>query len=100
MIGWLWQRISGFVLLILLFIHLWKARTMPFNYEYLRIQLTTPKWVIFNILLLCLAISHALNGLWQIGQDYLMGKNKKIFSYFLLIIGTCFILLGLSIFIL
>jgi succinate dehydrogenase hydrophobic membrane anchor protein len=100
MISYLWQRISGLFLLILLSIHLFLARFSPLTYENFKNQIISPKWIILNIFLVILATSHALNGLWQIGNDYLkQPKTKKFFGYVLWLLGIGLSLLGVAIFI-
>ncbi|KPJ68536.1 MAG: hypothetical protein AMJ45_02170 [Syntrophobacter sp. DG_60] len=98
MISWLWQRFSGIGLLILLFIHLSISHLRPLTYENMQMRLSSPFWLFLNFSLLGLSVSHALNGLWQIGQDYIMKEAlRRMLAFCLWLIGGFLFLLGLLI---
>lgn len=96
MISWLWQRFSGIGLLVLLFIHLGISHLRPLTYEDMQMRLSSPFWLFFNFSLLELSVSHALNGLWQIGQDYIVKETLRgLLALCLWLMGGFLSLLGL-----
>jgi len=96
MVSWLWQRLSGIGLLVVLFIHLIMTHLYPLSYENVKVRLSSPEWIFLNILLLGLSISHALNGFWQIGQDYITNPGRKhVLGLVLWVIGIGLATLGL-----
>ncbi len=99
MIGWLWQRISGLALMVLLVIHLGTVRFSPLDYNAFKAQLSSPGWALFNGCLMAVAVSHALSGLWQIGRDYVAEpRHRKALAWILLLAGLAFLALGVAMF--
>jgi succinate dehydrogenase / fumarate reductase membrane anchor subunit len=71
---WLFQRISGFALLVLLLTHFWVMHYFPggdITYQKVASRLAQPDWKFFNLTFLVLALFHGLNGGWTILEDYL-----------------------------
>ena len=98
MTSWLWQRCSGIALLILLFIHLSVTHLRPLSYKNIQMRLSSPVWIVLDLFLLGFTISHALNGLWQIGQEYISNKAfRKILPFCLWLVGCFLFLIGLLI---
>jgi len=96
MVSWLWQRLSGIGLLLVLFIHLTTGHLRPLTYENMSIRFSSPGWIFLNVLLLGLSVSHALNGFWQVGQDYIASPSlRHILSLFLWLVGIALTILGL-----
>ena len=99
MVSWVWQRISGLGLMVILFIHLGVGHLTPLSYEAIRHRLSSPAWICLDGLLLVLAVSHALNGLWPISQDYIASEQiKLILKVFLWILGVILMGIGLGVF--
>ena len=98
MVSWIWQRISGLGLVVILFIHLGVGHLTPLSYEAIRERLSSPGWKLLDGFLLLLAVSHALNGLWQIGQDYISNERAKhILKVFLWSLGMVLMGIGLGV---
>ncbi len=99
MFSWLWQRISGIGLEVLLAIHLVEGHLRPLTFEALQSRLNTLQWRFIDGILLLLAVSHGLNGLWQIAKDYLHSETwKRVLKASLWVIGIFMVLLGLEVF--
>ncbi len=98
MVSWVWQRISGLGLVVVLFIHLGVGHLTPLSYEAISQRLSAPGWKLLDGVLLLLAVSHALNGLWQIGHDYIANeKAKHILKVFLWCLGLVLMGIGLEV---
>ncbi|MCD6254791.1 MAG: hypothetical protein J7J44_00780 [Deltaproteobacteria bacterium] len=98
MISWLWQRFSGIGLLVLLFIHLDISHLQPLSYKGMQVHTSSPPWIFFDLCLLGLSISHGLNGLWQIGQEYILNKDlRRVLAFCLWSTGCLLFILGLLI---
>jgi succinate dehydrogenase / fumarate reductase membrane anchor subunit len=95
---WISQRISGILLLVLVFVHFWIAHYFPggfVTYEKVAVRLVLPAWKVFDIFLLLTAIFHGLNGIWIILLDYIHKDWFRITLYgFLWVIGLIFSILG------
>lgn len=72
-INWLLQRITGILLIALLFLHLWKKHlytTDSFIYKYIVVHLSASAWKRIDFSFLVIVLYHALNGLWGLVNDY------------------------------
>lgn len=73
--AWFWQRISGVLLIPLLYVHYQINHFVPepgkvLNYDAVAANLANPYWKIFNVIFVAFALYHAMNGLWIIAADY------------------------------
>jgi succinate dehydrogenase hydrophobic membrane anchor protein len=88
------QRISGVVLVVLLFVHyfLMHYTTMAgHSHEQTVDRLSNPLWQAFYLTFLFLGMYHGLNGIWNIAQDYDMSPKVRMTIYIsLLMIGIVF----------
>ena len=78
--GWFLQRASALLLVIGLFAHFWVlhyALEKPVNFDKVAARLQSPEWVIFDVLLLGIALYHGLNGIWNIIMDYAPKAGTK-----------------------
>ena len=77
--GWLLQRITGFLLIIGMFVHY--LRLHFFNHGELSTQIVskqlTPGWVFFDICLLAVVIYHGFYGVLGIIHDYNPSQEAK-----------------------
>lgn len=98
--AWLFQRISGAVLLVLMIVHFMlihfvTATGAAVSYKDVAQRLSSPTIRFLELIFLSLLIYHGSNGVWMIVQDY-VGHNLwriLIFSV-LLIFGLSLFLIG------
>jgi succinate dehydrogenase / fumarate reductase, membrane anchor subunit len=73
--GWLYMRISGMLLVILIFAHLFVnlasgAGVRAIDFAFIAGKYATPFWIVWDTLLLWLALIHGANGMRTIVNDY------------------------------
>ena len=95
---WFFQRISGIALLVFLLGHFWVTHYSPggeVTYQTVALRLVHPEWKFFNLIFLVLGLSHGLNGMWTISEDYI-GKEWLRMTLFgvVLIAGLSLLVLG------
>ena len=87
-INWLLQRITGILLIALLFLHLWKMHfytTESFIYKYIIVHLSTSAWKWIDFSFLVIVLYHALNGLWGLVNDYV--HHPQLIRGFILLLA-------------
>ena len=70
---WLLQRITALLLLVLLLAHFWVLHyaTEGFvTYEKVARRLASPAWKAFDVVFLVAAVTHGMNGLFTLVQEY------------------------------
>ena len=88
--NWLFQRISGILILVILFIHL-GAVHFGFNI----VDLGTPAWKVFQLLFVILLLYHILNGFWILIEDYVQTRWLRLSLFGVTwIVGVVFLILG------
>ena len=82
------QRISGLVLVILLFLHYYMMHSDTWgghsHMETVK-RLSRFEWQAFYLVFIFLGLYHGLNGVWNIIQDYSPNPRIKMILYILLI---------------
>ena len=81
--GWIYMRVSGVLLLVLIFGHL--ASNLLFldggvhaiNFGVVAGKLASPFWQIWDTLMLWLALIHGANGMRTITNDYVVNKVAR-----------------------
>ncbi|MBC7441597.1 MAG: succinate dehydrogenase hydrophobic membrane anchor subunit [Ramlibacter sp.] len=73
--GWIYMRVSGVVLVVLIFGHLFVNLMVgegvsALNFAFVAGKLTTPFWAVWDIIMLWLALIHGGNGMRTIVNDY------------------------------
>ncbi len=88
---WLFQRISGILIGVILFIHLGAI-----HFGVGVVDLGSPAWKVFHLFFVILLLYHILNGFWLIIEDYVQTAWMRI-SFFGLswVVGIVFFILGL-----
>ena len=81
-IGWLYMRISGVLLVILIFGHLFFNLMLGdgihgIDWGFVAGKLANPFWQWWDILLLWLALIHGANGMRTIVNDYVTGQTAR-----------------------
>lgn len=88
------QRISGAVLVILLFVHYFMMHSTTMgghSHQETVERLSMWEWQVFYLSFVFLGMYHGLNGIWNICQDYNMTPRVRMAVYtFLLLIGIVF----------
>lgn len=99
---WFFQRISGIILLFMLFTHFFLLHFsgIELNFEEVRVHLAQPFWKIFDLGFLVLGTYHGIKGLFMILHDYVHNNKWRIIltgllwtlGIFMLIVGSLTIL--------
>jgi len=94
---WFFQRLSGFVLLLLLLLHTYISH-FTFQggaptYSEVMTRLGDPYWKLFDLLFLYLALFHGLNGLWTVLTDYFHKPFAKLAFFSLITLGGLMLLI-------
>ncbi len=84
--GWIYMRVSGVVLVVLIFGHLFVnlfagEGVKAIDFAFVAGKLADPFWVVWDTLLLWLALIHGSNGMRTIVNDY---ANNRLVRYILL----------------
>jgi len=97
--GWLYMRFSGVLLVVLIFGHLLVNLFLgegvkAIDFAFVAGKLANPFWIVWDTLLLWLALIHGSNGMRTLVNDYAHGK----FRIFLLVAlaGATIVLLTLG----
>jgi succinate dehydrogenase / fumarate reductase membrane anchor subunit len=80
--GWIYMRASGIVLLVLIFGHLFVnlvagEGVKAIDFAFVAGKLADPFWVVWDTLLLWLALIHGANGMRTIVNDYATKRNVR-----------------------
>lgn len=99
--GWIYMRVSGVVLVVLIFGHLISnlmvgSGISAIDFSFVGGKLAHPFWKVWDVLLLWLALIHGANGMRTIVNDYVsrqgLAKAAKIALFLaaalLIILGT------------
>ena len=84
MFAWLFMRLSGVILLVLVFVHLWVNLVGPeggvnaVDFAFVAGKWASPFWQVFDMLLLWLAMLHGTNGLRVIIDDYARSPVRRL----------------------
>ncbi|MCX5909219.1 MAG: hypothetical protein NTY64_19115, partial [Deltaproteobacteria bacterium] len=71
--NWLFQRISGILILVILLIHLGAV-----HFGLNIVDLGTPAWKVFHLLFVILLLYHILNGFWILIEDYVQTRWLRL----------------------
>lgn len=101
--AWLWQRVTGAILVVLLVGHfLLKHFGMGgvegegITHALVVAQLRNPWWLVFELVFLVMALWHGLNGVWMVAADYLHAPVLRVGVYLALwVVGFVSLVLGL-----
>ncbi len=98
--GWLYMRISGMFLLVLIFGHLIINLVMnggitQISFAFVAGKWADPFWKIWDGLMLWLALIHGTNGMRTIVNDYTERETlRKVLNYTLWVVCASLIVLG------
>lgn len=77
---WLFQRVSGVALVLILFLHfvlIHYTGDGPVTYEKVAFRLASPYYKAWEMLFLILALYHAMNGIKLVIDDYVQAKGWR-----------------------
>ncbi|MGO3146205.1 MAG: succinate dehydrogenase hydrophobic membrane anchor subunit [Leucobacter sp.] len=98
--GWIYMRVSGVLLLVLVFGHLFSNLMIgdgvhAIDFGFVGGKLSNPFWMVWDTLLLWLALIHGANGMRTIVNDYVTRPGlAKTFRVLLFLSAALLILLG------
>ncbi len=88
--NWLFQRISGILIVLILVIHLGAV-----HWGISPVDLGSPFWKFFHLFFVLLLLYHILNGFWIIIADYVHTAWLRVSLFGLTwIVGITFLILG------
>lgn len=103
--SWAFMRLSGLLLLFFALVHFSITHivndVVETDYDFVAERWHNPAWRVFDWMLLVLALSHGLNGLRWIVEDYVRspGRNRAVKGFLyvltaaLMVVGTITILI-------
>jgi succinate dehydrogenase / fumarate reductase membrane anchor subunit len=98
--GWLYMRFSGVLLVVLIFGHLLVNLFLgegvkAIDFAFVAGKLANPFWIVWDTLLLWLAVIHGANGMRTLTNDYARGRLRVVIlvalagaTIVLLVLGT------------
>ncbi|MFS0867833.1 succinate dehydrogenase, hydrophobic membrane anchor protein [Microbacterium sp. 179-B 1A2 NHS] len=98
--GWVFMRVSGVLLLVLIFGHLFTNLMVgdgisALDFAFVAGKLASPFWQVWDFLMLVLAFIHGTNGMRTIVIDYVTNaKVRKVLVVALVTVCALMILLG------
>ena len=89
--GWIYMRFSGIILVVLIFGHLFVnvvagEGVKAIDFAFVAGKLANPFWIVWDMLLLWLALIHGANGMRTIINDY--ANNKRLRTVLLTALGV------------
>ena len=97
--SWFYMRVSGVFLILLVFAHVVIMHLIndvsAINYAFVAARWASPFWRTYDWLMLVLALSHGLNGLKIIVDDYVHRPGLHVLAYAALAsFGIIFVIVG------
>jgi succinate dehydrogenase / fumarate reductase membrane anchor subunit len=99
MFAWLFMRLSGVVLLVLVFVHLYvnllveEGGVHAIDFGFVGGKWANPFWQVWDLLLLWLAMLHGTNGLRVIIDDYAEKDRTRFWLKVFLFVTSAFVIL-------
>jgi succinate dehydrogenase / fumarate reductase membrane anchor subunit len=95
--GWLYMRISGLFLIVLIFGHLFVNLVAgngvrAIDFAFVAGKLADPFWIVWDTLLLWLALIHGANGMRTLVNDYAHNRNLRRLLLFGILASTVVLL--------
>lgn len=89
-ISWLLQRVTAVLIAGVLFVHVWEIHFVSekkVTFDTVAGRLTSPGWIIVDLVLLALLLYHALNGVRSIILDFGISHTTERFLYWVFILA-------------
>ena len=96
--GWIYMRVSGIVLVVLIFGHLFVNLMVgegvkAIDFAFVAGKLANPFWVVWDTLLLWLALIHGANGMRTLVNDYATRPTTRMVLHGALLVSTLALLI-------
>ena len=96
--GWIYMRASGVILAVLIFGHLFVnlvagEGVKAIDFAFVAGKLANPFWIVWDTLLLWLALIHGANGMRTLVNDYATKPGLRRVLHTLILISTALLLL-------
>jgi len=96
--GWMYMRASGIVLVVLIFRHLFVNLMVgegvkAIDFAFVAGKLANPFWVVWDTLLLWLALIHGANGMRTLVNDYATRPTTRMVLHGALLVSTLALLI-------
>ena len=96
--GWIYMRASGIVLLVLIFGHLFVnlvagEGVKAIDFAFVAGKLANPFWIVWDTLLLWLALIHGANGMRTVVADYAYNRKLRLFLFAAIGVSTAVLLI-------
>jgi len=97
--GWLYMRVSGILLVVLIFGHLLVNLVLgdgvkAIDFAFVAGKLANPFWIVWDTLMLWLALIHGANGMRTLVNDYARGRLRTVLLVALAAATIILLLLG------
>ncbi|MBI5160653.1 MAG: succinate dehydrogenase hydrophobic membrane anchor subunit [Micrococcales bacterium] len=97
--GWIYMRVSGVVLIVLVFGHLYVnlfsgEGVRAIDFAFVAGKWASPFWIVWDTLLLWLALIHGANGMRTLVNDYARGRLRPLLQGALLVSTVVLLTLG------
>ena len=96
--GWIYMRFSGIILVVLIFGHLFVNLVAgdgvkAIDFAFVAGKLANPFWIVWDMLLLWLALIHGANGMRTIVNDYAYNKRLRTVLLTAILVSTAALLI-------
>ncbi len=96
--GWIYMRASGVILAVLIFGHLFVNLVAgdgvkAIDFAFVAGKLANPFWIVWDTLLLWLALIHGANGMRTLVNDYATRPTLRRVFHILIVVSTALLLL-------
>jgi succinate dehydrogenase / fumarate reductase membrane anchor subunit len=96
--GWIYMRVSGVLLLVLIFGHLFINLMTgdgihQIDFAFVAGKFATPFWQVWDVLMLWLALIHGANGMRTIVNDYVTHERTRTVLVWALWLSAAFLIL-------
>jgi succinate dehydrogenase / fumarate reductase membrane anchor subunit len=88
---WLFQRLTGLVLFVGLFVHFLVMHYTggeQIDYQTVMARLNNPLWVAFDLIFLLSVLYHGFNGLWGIVTEYTSDGMLRRFLHAVIVLAV------------
>lgn len=97
--GWIYMRASGVVLVVLIFGHLFVnlvagEGVKAIDFAFVAGKLADPFWIVWDMLLLWLALIHGANGMRTVVSDYARGRMRRLLLIAIAVSTMALLILG------
>ncbi len=94
--NWLFQRVSGAALLVLLLGHFFIEHFtgVQIDYQTVSARLASTGWKLFDLTFVVFALYHGINGIFMVIEDYVHSGWRVFWKGFFWIVGILYLVLA------